>query len=202
MGKSRFFFFLLVLLVSCGRSILSPSAYDNWVKDEKNGLRVSQKMSEYKFTLQYRPKDYIALQEITNSGLPDESFSKIKQELGNMEYFIFRIQAADPQMRVLDIGNEAGNDINSKLNYFSFGMQSDLKLINGIDTLPCALYNFERNYELAPYLDFAIAFDGAQQLKDKKENLVLLFDGDHLGVGPIRFEIDATDQKSIPELKL
>ncbi|MDQ3110524.1 MAG: hypothetical protein M3R17_11575 [Bacteroidota bacterium] len=203
MERSRMLFFLFVLLLgACAQSKLAPEKYAQWVKEESNGLQSTKEMSDYKFSLQYRPVDYIALLEIKNTNKPFSEFNKIKVELSGMHYFTFRIASADPQIRVLDIGNTSEQDINPKLNYFSFDMQHNLQLIDGNDTLQCSLYNFERNYELAPYLDFSVAFARKSKNNSDPESLRFIYNGEALGVGIIQFEYDDKRLRSLPQLAL
>lgn len=189
-----------VSVCACSPSKLTPAKYSKWVKDMDHGLFLTRINGDYKLSLQFRPIDYVVSNEIVNSRKTFSEFNKIKKELSGMYYFTFRIESADKGTRVLDIGNTSEADINSKLDYFSFNMQNDLKLVSGNDTLSCGLYNFERNYELAPYLDFSLAFPCDIKDGNHERDLQFIYDGEALGIGIIKFGYDKKLLNSIPQL--
>lgn len=49
-------------------------------------------------------------------------------------------------------------EFGERINYFSFGIQRDLKLVLEGDTIACSMHHFVRKYDLAPYLDIVAVF--------------------------------------------
>ncbi|MGZ3862793.1 MAG: hypothetical protein ACXVPN_10315 [Bacteroidia bacterium] len=185
---------LLLTLVGCSDRAVSVNEYVNYVENESNGLHKSKIIDKYKIQVQYKPVEYIVAYEEKKEILDQRTVEARRKKLEKLSYFTLRLQSSSKDERILD---ETDNTTyNEKLNYFTFGMQEDLKLISGKDTLSCLLYNYVRNFDLAPYLDFVIAFDN----KIKGNNVEFVYDGTNLGIGKCIFTFKEKDIINVPRL--
>jgi hypothetical protein len=186
-------------LTSCvgGKADLDKQAYVNWVLNPNNGLVKEKQIGEYGLELQYRPLELIVLTE--NNGVQVDVMELRCEELSVSQYFNLKLKSKDPLLKVMDIGNQDEQDYYAKLDYFTNGIQADLKLIDGSDTLNCMISVFERTYDLAPYVTFALAFDNKGQNTGDK---TLYFNGDKLGLGPVYLKIEGEEIKNTPNLIL
>ena len=121
---------------------LEPLQYMSWVENKENGLKVEKKIGEITFTLQYKPLEYVALLDLHKEQLNKQELEKKMDEYSSLQYFTFQI-SADTQQELLKKDVKGADDYANRINYFSFEMQKDLKLIENTDTLNCELFHFE-----------------------------------------------------------
>lgn len=188
-------------LVSCAKEALEPVPYTSWVENEDNGLRSSKVMGEYKLTLQYKPVEYVIVREEKTEAIKASVVHDRTKQLGQMQYYNLRLEPAVPGINVSDIGVISDTDHAERINYFTFGMQENIYLVDGGDTLGCKLFQYERTYDLAPYIDFVLAFELPDSSKTgTPADKVFVLDGTRLGIGPVRFQIDEHALTNIPAL--
>jgi hypothetical protein len=178
---------------------LSPQEYARWVENPDNDLKKVKMIGDYTITLQYKPVDYVIVMEEQKHQLPEDMVSQRRKTLEDLHYYSLRLESTDKQVRVMDIGNNTDQDYYDKISYFSYGMQEDISLVSGNDTLQCKLYHAERNYELTPYLDFVLAFENPDPANQQPIEFVL--DGYRLGLGPVKFTLSPDDISNVPHLK-
>lgn len=177
---------------------LEPTSYVIWVESKENGLRQEKKMGEIRYILQYQPQDYIALKELEADKLLDQKkFEAIKGELGSMEYYKLRIESVDG-IDIEKLGTSSPDEFMQRSNYLSFGLQTDIVMVNEKDTVPCALFHNSKNYGLAPYVDFALAFVSPEQNNQDHEVII----NDNAYHNKVKFQIKSRSLNNIPALKL
>lgn len=188
---------LLAMLAACGRGTSSPGAYLQWVENEANGLRQTRTIGDIKVSLQYKPVDYIVAAEQKTSVL-DKPVKTRRNELEGAYYFSLRYALSNGKVKDImryDLADEA--EYQDRMNYFSFGLQNDIFLVAGKDTLPCVLYNNTRSYGLSPFMDAVIAFPRTHKENDDLQLVV----NDHVfGSGPLKFTISKSDIESTPTI--
>jgi hypothetical protein len=196
---TRFFKLILPLLftTSCSQGVLSPISYAKWVSDSDNGLNTKKKIGHYEFSLQYKPLDYVVLLE-EGVKVPLDKLESRKKELEGMQYFTFRITSlTEDDMLRTDQQDE--NEYYQRLEYFVSSAQDDISLIDGGDTLPCAIYHFERNYGLAPFNNIVLGFEKSGKNAGDK---TLVYNDNALGAGPVLLTIKGNAVKQIPQLAI
>ena len=196
LNKIKYFFILLVLFTSCFKTDLSPEKFIIWVEDEDNGLSLTKEFNDVNFQILYKPINYIVAKELINGGLKKDQIQKRIIELGDMNYFTLRIKSNNSnEVLSANINEEA--EYNQRLEYFMGDMQNDINLIEGTDTIPCALHHFERSYSLAPYNSFVIGFS---KTKNTDADKVFVFEDRVLGTGKVMFKIKKNDINNIPNV--
>lgn len=199
MKISTYITLLVCLLTACsGSQSLEQGTYVQHVKNPENGLVKTKKLSDFDFELTYRPHEYIALTEAVN-GLTNETLASKKEELDDLHYLALKIKG-NGTGGLLETNATSENDYNLRLYYYSSEAQLDMHLIQEKDTMPCVLYHFERNYQLAPYNTIVMGFEPQQY--DLSKSLEFVYNDRVLGLGPVRMAIDGNDLNQIPQLKL
>ena len=79
-------------------------------------------------------------------------------------------------------------------------MKNDLKLVVGNDTLGCKLFNFSRDFNLSPKLDFTFGFEA--NMNAPNEELKLLWDDGVFQTGTAAFAVSANALDQLPNLAL
>ncbi len=202
--KCRISFFCLVVvlisIVGCNfQSTLDAASYIKWIENENHGLRKTKTIGDIEYTLQYKPYEYIALYELKNSIPSHELINKRVKEIEGMSYFNMRIKHKKGG-DIVKYNTTNADEFFTRSSYFSFEMQYDIAMVSGQDTLPCALFHEVKNYGIAPFVDFVIAFDGIPEREPTDKELIIQDRAFNNGL--IKFHLAAKSFKNIPSLKL
>lgn len=189
-----------VLLTSCGKETLAPKEYVKWVEDESNGLRITKQLDNFTFRLQYKPAAYMAIKQTRNTAGKAELKKEI-ESFGEMQYYNLTIKAASGE-ELLSEGIGAEEEYYQRLQYYTSMVQDDITLIQGKDTLPCALAHFERNYGLSPENTLVLAFETPKQTNNTIADRTIVYNDQVLQTGPIQFLISGKDLADLPEPQL
>lgn len=191
---------LLLLLQSCSAPELVPSDYVAWVNDEANGLLKKKTINPLEVELLYKPVPYIIANEKRSNEIAKADYDSRAKELEGMQYFTLKLGIVGEQQDVTNYGVEDAAQQQERLNYLSFAMQKDIKLIEGGDTLACQLYHFERSYDIASYRTFVLAFE--QKEENKAQDKTLVLDLPYFKTGPIKLNYKTSELEAIPTIKL
>jgi hypothetical protein len=180
-------------------SDLSPVAFKTWYENDENGMKQKREMGDFEFTTFYQTNDYLALKEMDKEMQPEKTkFENKCREYGNMTYVSFRIENTNAQSELLRVGLRSDNEYYARLEYFSFKMQNDFKLVNGKDTLDCLLYNYERTYSLTPFATFVLGFPKI----DKVRGFKLIYHDKIFNNGIIVTNFDKDIINNIPKITI
>lgn len=204
--KYSFLFLSVLLIRNCSKTqlSLSPDEYVSWIENGQNGLCPSKQIGQLQFDLQYKPLEYIVLKDNAGTKLSAAEMKKQVSDIGDMQYFTLRISSEKGGDLLRSDAMEMA-EFSNRLAYFSSGMQKDIKLIEGNDTLSCLLFHFERSFGIDPRSTFVIGFPLAK--KDRPGGIsatdkIFLFDDHELGAGPVMLAIQARQISMLPTLNL
>jgi hypothetical protein len=181
------------VLFACSKKQVSAGDYVKYVEEESNGLKVSKNMGDIKYLLQYKPIDYVLLKEN-----PTEPKIK-KEDVEGMQYFTLSYALTNQEKDVLRYNLSGQADYYERVNYMSYGLQQDIYLVDGKDTLPCILFNFVRAYGLSPKADVMLGFEKNKSGKTE-DKLIVLVDKVFNG-GIIKLKVSKKDIEKIPQVK-
>lgn len=190
--------FLIIVFTAmsgCKQETLTPSSYVSWVRDSDNGLHVTRTIGDFEFEIQYTPPEYIVLQSERDRFIDNERMKTESERYSGTEQYVFKIHRADGQ-DILDDGDPEGYA--TRLEYFVSYAESDIWLIRGNDTLPCAQYTYERTYGLNPDLTVVVGFESDSS--GSENDRTFLFDDHVLGIGPVKLNIEKTAFQQLPLL--
>jgi hypothetical protein len=185
---------------SCGKEHLNPQQYASWVTNEKHGLVIKKVMNGIEYKVQLKPLDFVALLEEGSNAIDRKKFEQDKKDMEGFEYFTFYISTSDHKKDVLSAYSNDQNDYFSRLNYFANMMQDDIYLQNGDEKVPCAMFHYERDYNLTPFQKFSIAFKLDKQ--KIKTDQILVFNDRILNNTTIELPISKKAIKDLPDLKI
>jgi len=184
---------IIWLLAGCQEKV-QPATYAKWVENKANGLHQTQITDNYMFSLQYKPIEYmVALQERTPK-LPTTILQREKEKMEGLQYFNFKLST----LTGTSVSADKKTDFEDKTNYLLSGMQKDLFLLEGTDTLHCRMFHFEGANGILPYDNCVLAFD---KNNNPDTDRTFLYRADKLGLGWIKMVIKAADINQIPQLK-
>ncbi|MBC7412326.1 MAG: hypothetical protein H7331_07720 [Bacteroidia bacterium] len=179
---------------------LSPSEYVQWIQNSENGLKKEKKIDEISFSLQHKPTDYVICQEEQTNTISPQVLKSKRAELNDMEYYDFKIILANGEGELLKHNLESNDQYDKRVKYFAFEMQKDIAIVQNNDTIPCALFHFERAYDVSPFSTFLLGF--AKQKNDTKYNeKTFIYHDKVFKKGIIKFTYTHNELHNIPQLK-
>lgn len=189
--------FALLVWSSCNPSSLSPADYMAWVRNDDNGLRVEKVIDQYTFSLQYKPFEYEALQELGPAKATRSSVEAKRAMYDSTQYFTLHIKSGNHQ----EVLNTNGNALEQAqwLEYFMGPAQDDILLVDGKDTLPCILYHFERSYNLDNGNAIVLGFEKTSRSHTGDKEII--YNDQVLETGPVHFTISQAAIQKIPQIR-
>lgn len=210
--RSRFFKYSLSLLISisifsCKKisennyTINSKEDITNFIKENKKTNYYEKKINEVNYKLKYISIEEMALRNVNDIELLNQTrFDSILKDYDSLVFFNLEISIDDFYDDILKYKLDGDIEFNYSqlVEYYSFKMQKDIKLVqNEKDTIPCALYHYERNYGLSPKTNIMIGF----KLKNTK-NLTFVYENKHLRTSIIKIGIIEEDILNHPHIKI
>jgi hypothetical protein len=198
MKKTQLFLpIILFLLVSCAKPALNPTEFIQWCDDKEHELIQIYEQDDIQLTCQYMPEEYAALKQ-TNPNLIDENEVKATiDQVSDLHQFKLKFQKTTGNNFLKDNYTTA-EEFNTRSIYLGYGIQPDLQLVSGSDTLICAMNHHERTYGNTPYETLLIAFPKSKN--NTQSDLQLIFNDRVFGLGRVKFYFKKSTLESIPEL--
>lgn len=189
------------MLTAC-RQAMTPREYVAYTTNPAHGLAKDSVLGNYKFSLQYCTPEMMLLKSATEEFvMSKKEYKQQMSELKGVHYFRLRITPLNQQIfPSLEENFKDKNIFEREIDYFSFGMQQDVKLAIGKDTLSCVQFTHERVFKHAPYYTFLIAFD-FQKLKHKQD-IEFIYRDRLLETGTISFRFLYKDISQNPKLNI
>ena len=184
---------ICLLSVSCTKKKVSGLDYIRYIENEDNGLKVSRNIDGIKYSVMYKPVDFVLLKENRNDNLKEK-----REDLIGMQYYTLSYSLITNDKDILKAKLNSKDEYFERVNYFSFGLQNDVFLVDGKDTLKCKLFNYVRSYGLSPRADFIMAFE--TKTKKTIEDKRIVIEDKIYGGGIINLKIAKKDIENIPEL--
>ncbi len=169
-----------------------PEKLVAYVNSSDNGYYKEKEIDEIKFSALLKPIEYIK----ANEKLKGNNEKGLAED--DLQYFDLRITVKDFSMEFLKYNLYEASDYPKRVSYCSFEMQNDIYLIDGMDTLPCVFFHFERAFDVVPYGHFILAFKPTDKNVIKAKTLVYydrLFDK-----GLIKMTFMPNDLIKVPKL--
>jgi hypothetical protein len=190
--------FLIVSVASCGRRALNPLEYVHYVENPKKGLLIKENVNGLQYTLQYEPVEYVTMREMHALNIDPDTFKMQYQRFKGLEHYTLRIGRRGIDS-ILNRQTDTSKLKGAMDSYFDFGIQKDIHLIEGKDTIPCGVCQYEGDMGgIAPYYSFVLGFTASNYKGDRtvfyKDNL--------FKSGNVKFNIESSDFNAIPDLKM
>lgn len=196
MTKLTYFIFLIFLGVSCGRSSLTPAEYIAWLDTYENGLVKDYKQDNIRLTCQYMSPAYAVLKQNDPNNLKEQEINQNIGEVSDLVQFKLKFENTKTNNFLKD-NYTTTEEFNTRSTYLSYDIRTDLRLVNGEDTVTCVLNHHERTYGNTPYETLLISFPNSST---EKNDLELIFDDRVFGLGRVKFFFEKEVLESIPEL--
>jgi hypothetical protein len=200
-SHNSFSFLGIKLPFYSSRSSLQPYEYVSYVDQKDNGLHANKQLDELTFEVTYKPTDYLVVKELRQKEIVPADFETLRQDYKDMHYFLLSIKNTSGETDVLKYKISTQDAYSERLKYFAFGMERDLKLVEGTDTIPCSMVLYERNYGISGQANFMIAFP-VTDTSVVNNNKTILFDDKIFGMGMLKFNVSKESIDAIPQLDI
>lgn len=188
--------FSLVILISCKKSEYSPAEFVEWVEDKNNGLLQDQDRKEYRYSFLLKPKEYLVLKSMKANDLSGDLFLKALEDYENLNYASLWIESNNGQPI---LKRQAASDNNELAMYYSFGLQKDLFLLEGNDTLKCVYAHQVQDGGISNRLHFLLAFEQSRNKEIKSKTF--LYRHSIANEENILFTFDMQDFSKVPKIQ-
>lgn len=185
----------LAIFAGCKQSLKS-NEYILYVRNIENGLCKNIVLDGWKYVIQYRPYDYILLQEHNNI----KENGKRRQELAGTVSFIIKVKRDDNSVSPLRYNLKSREEYDQRLDYFLNHAGKELKLLYGNDTLYPTAYEFENNYNLTTEETMLVGFTLPGKEQAPSKDMQLSFNDEVFKNGIIKAKFRKEDLNNIPNL--
>ena len=190
-----------ILLLATAVTACSPAVESgellNYVRSAENGLHHNIQSEQVLLDVQYKPLPSMIALEVKQATVPSAEFDRITEELEGFTHFSINLNhpTGEPLISALTKGSDQVHA--QLLQYLSFEMQRDFRLIADGDTLAPAIYHFEPHHGMVPYETINLAFPIANQ----QSEMTLHYNDKIFGIGTKQLIFTTEALKNIPELK-
>lgn len=197
---------ILCMVCSCGKrgplthEISSSAEAKAFLGEEKEKGFYETKLKDVNFKLSYIPAEAMALRELGDlSQASQASFDTLVKSYEGLLFFDMAISIDHFNEEMIHYGIVTNDEASfeNRVAYYSFGMQKDISLISGMDTIPCTAYHYERNYGISPQNHFMLGFR-TSRVKD----VVLVYHNQLLATGPVKFALKEQDLTYHPKITI
>ena len=126
----------------------------------------------------------------------------VASTLDSFQVFVFKISYPDStREEVISRISKGNDDYKSLVEYFSYYVNKDMKLVINEDTIMCSMVNFERTYGVSPELTLNVFFrmDNNRQLYNEK---TFVFNDLFFGSGIVKFRIEKESCDKLKAIKI
>lgn len=182
-------------------NVSSASDAKAFVEAESKKNSYETKIKEVNFILKHISNEQMALRDLGDiSHASQATFDSILKGYDSLLFFNLEISIDNFTEEMihykLNASEEAAFD--KRTAYYAFDMQKDISIVLADkDTIPCAMYHYERNYGVSPKNNFMLGFN-VSQLK----NAVLVYDNKYLTTGPVKFALNEQELFTHPQIKI
>lgn len=189
---------LLVLISSCGPKSFEQEEFIEYVTDVENGYKQEKQYGNVKYSLQYRPTDWLVSQSLINTDNQLE-IDSLRKHYGN--YLYFTLNTSRNGRSLLGDMSEGRDGFSKRVSQLSFGMQNHIFLLtNKKDTLTIADYHSPRFFGMSNSSSTIFVFK-KDKLTDNVDWLKFKINDMNLGTGNVSFKIDKEKIDRQPEIK-
>ncbi|HTA81450.1 MAG TPA: hypothetical protein VK783_00820 [Bacteroidia bacterium] len=202
MRQAISFIFLVAILTSCKHGV-TPSEYVKYVEKTENGLHIEKQFNGVGYTLQYEPVAYCVMLEERSFNIPEDVFKKEYDRFKGLEHYVLRINKTDMDSLINKLGDTSKYK-KGITEYFDFRIQKDIKLIEGLDTIPCSICQADANSGISEYYTFSLGFSekNAELASAQEADRVIEYENKILHTGKISLVVTGKNIKNIPGLKI
>lgn len=181
-----------MLIIGCAKSNLSPKEMIKWIENKENGLIKEETIDGAKYTVSLHPSQYMKARAI----IENDSFMLANCNDQNCSVVV-KMEPTDKHTQFLTLGAINNQEPFGRINYYLNGIQNDIKVLNGADTLKVENLIYERLYNVSPAQLILFGF----KAKDINQSIKVIIEDRAINSGKMQFEYSSKILSSIPNIK-
>lgn len=198
--RKTIYFILICSSISCTenakRNIYSIFKSDDSLNSEIKYVEVSgKKFQSVERTIGKFHFEYLSLStSYGEARMENNSSIPVMNDEVNKNYSpgIFKIRVEGQQDELLQLDLSSEEQYKQRVEYYSFKINNDLKMVYGTDTLKCLFSTFERTYGLSPEITINCYFEKPKML-DHKDEYTIVFDDKIFNCGIVNLRMPSVN---------
>lgn len=156
-------------MLSCKKT-LTPTAYVQWFQTSKENVNTIS-TENFIYEIRYISPEAGALMEF---GANRDSIKKYQSEYDQWSNFNMKIFSKDKSKDILRYKIQDESEYYQRLQYFISDFDKEISAINHnkTDTMHCAFHHYERTYNMTPFANISMSFEG--KIEDIEKILIQL----------------------------
>ncbi|MFT6111453.1 MAG: hypothetical protein ACJAXV_000222 [Bacteroidia bacterium] len=152
---------------SCGNKLDFKSYFD-FYNQFQEGSYMEVLDNGYIYQLQYRPKEYLSINELkTNPKINSSLIRKEMNEYAEGLNFCLRI-ASEKHEDVLEKNTSAKSEYYERIGKLNADFPYNVAGVNETDTMLCQFHHYERTYKVQPFVQVLFSLNGDMQTMPDK----------------------------------
>jgi hypothetical protein len=174
----------------------SVEALLSYAVNSENGLVQSTDRDGTTMSLMYQPRDIAVAGNLRGrSTINSEDVDSARKSIEEYDYFVLHLSKDDQEILNQYVNTPSFSDA---VNYLSFGIRKDFRLVHGQDTVGLFDLMHTRTYGASHHTSLLLAFKS--NLEHASEDCVVLFDDTFFGTGLQKFPFQISAIQHIPLL--
>lgn len=185
-----------VMLWGCGNSRVTERNLRDYVSNEANGVHFEKKHKDIQIAVTYHPNDLVVKQQVEGWNYSPAQIDSVAQTYEPFDYFTLGFSENGREI----VDGLAGDKpaFTKAINYLSYGIGPDIRMVHGRDTLFVEDFLYTRNFGGEAGSSLLLAFKSS--LRTKSGQVQLIVDERQFGTGLSIFKFDIDDIRAIPPL--
>lgn len=195
----------LIAVESCqgSKTIALPKFFEK-LQQKEYDLVDTDSAGDLQITLEYLPHAVMALREAGDIETLKESYSSLVKNYEGSEFYELKIvnPVKSTRKSLETLFHSADSSQSAFELYADFGIQQDIKLVLGADTIPCTYLHREISETITNTFKYTIAFESLrfEESVDDKDR-ILIVNSKNFQLPNIRLVIEGTQIASLPTIK-
>lgn len=179
---------------------VSKEQYLPVLKADHEAIYQEKKFKGITFSFRYCPIEEVVLNDCGDCTLTDSVYRKLFDKHKELQYYTLTLVSDDENEILEHYSNESDEAYYQMLDYLENGIQDDIYLLQGTDTLPCVISHYERNFGLSANNKVSLAFKNTEPQRPFLHDKILVYNDRLFNTGELRFKISKESLNKLPEL--
>lgn len=185
-------------LISCKKLVYTPGELVSHVQDTTGEFVQSKNVGNVHVQVNYLPAAYSAVTEMRSPTFSAHAYKLLENEYEPSHVFRVRLWCHNKvhPLKIERIGRE---EWYMRKKYFDYDVLKDVKLLQGKDTLDCALHHHFYN-DMSPDMELMFVFE--KKKTSAREPLTFVYNDRLFGAGYLLFTFDKEVINFRPQIKI
>jgi len=200
-------YFIVTFYISgCGsKSAISLQEYFELLHKKESYITATDSSKGIIISAKYLPPSVMALQEAGRIDNLKSQYQNLIKNYEDADYFEYTLTKGNESTRkyLQKLFNGPDSSQNAFEEYIDFGIQNDIKLVIGSDTLQCAYLHREISEAMSNKLTYTLSFvNSPAQNSSSEPDRIIILNSSKLRLENIKLKISGKQIESLPPLKL